>query len=284
METRLENAYRNSYVFVKSHYENFPVVLFSIPKELKKHIAVVYQFARQADDIADEGNFNPDSRLQMLNEYENDFNDSFSGTMKNDFWYALINTIERFSIEKKLFLDLISAFKQDVLINRYETFEELLDYCSRSANPIGRILLKIFNVNDSEALQASDKICTALQLTNFFQDLSIDLSKNRIYIPKEYMNIFGVDEQQMIKKKTNEKFQQLMKFLIGKTKILFDEGEIIFRYLPKSFRLQMKMTILGGEKILEKIALINYDVFTKRPKLNKKDFALILLNGLINNV
>lgn len=284
METRLENAYKNSLTFAKSHYENFPVVLFTIPKEIRKHIAIVYQFARQADDIADEGNFATETRLEKLNEYENDFNLSLTGKPKNDFWLALKNTIEKFSIEEKLFLDLISAFKQDVIKNRYETFEELLDYCSRSANPVGRILLKIFNVNNIEAITASDKICTALQLTNFYQDISIDILKNRIYLPKEKMKLFGVEEQQIKNKIADENFKRLLKTLLEETKIMFEEGKNIHRYIPINFQLQMKMTILGGEKILEKISLIDYDVFNKRPKLSKKDFAIILLNGLMNNV
>lgn len=284
METRLENAYKNSLTFAKSHYENFPVVLFTIPKEIRKHIAIVYQFARQADDIADEGNFATETRLEKLNEYENDFNLSLNGKPKNDFWLALKNTIEKFSIEEKLFLDLISAFKQDVIKNRYETFEELLDYCSRSANPVGRILLKIFNVNNIEAITASDKICTALQLTNFYQDISIDILKNRIYLPKEKMKLFGVEEQQIKNKIADENFKRLLKTLLEETKIMFEEGKNIHRYISVNFQLQMKMTILGGEKILEKISLIDYDVFNKRPKLSKKDFAIILLNGLMNNV
>lgn len=284
METCLEKAYKNSLIFAKSHYENFPVVLFSIPKEIKRHIAVVYQFARQADDIADEGNFATETRIENLNEYENDFNLSLTGKPKNDFWLALKNTIEKFSIEEKLFIDLISAFKQDVIKNRYETFEELLDYCSRSANPVGRILLKIFNVNDVEAIKASDKICTALQLTNFYQDISIDVLKNRIYLPKEKMKLFGVDEQQIKNRIVDDKFKLLLKSLLEETKIMFEEGHNILSYIPNSFQLQMKMTILGGEKILEKIPLIDYDVFNKRPKLSKKDFAIILLNGLLNNV
>lgn len=271
-------------IFAKSHYENFPVVLFTIPKEIRKHIAIVYQFARQADDIADEGNFATETRLEKLNEYENDFNLSLNGTPKNDFWLALKNTIEKFSIEEKLFLDLISAFKQDVIKNRYETFEELLDYCSRSANPVGRILLKIFNVNNIEAITASDKICTALQLTNFYQDISIDILKNRIYLPKEKMKLFGVEEQQIKNKIADENFKRLLKTLLEESKIMFEEGKNILRYIPINFQLQMKMTILGGEKILEKISLIDYDVFNKRPKLSKKDFAIILLNGLMNNV
>ena len=284
METRLENAYKNSLIFAKSHYENFPVVLFTIPKEIRKHIAIVYQFARQADDIADEGNFATETRLEKLNEYENDFNLSLTRKPKNDFWLVLKNTIEKFSIEEKLFLDLISAFKQDVIKNRYETFEELLDYCSRSANPVGRILLKIFNVNNIEAITASDKICTALQLTNFYQDISIDILKNRIYVPKEKMKLFGVEEQQIKNKIADENFKRLLKTLLEETKIMFEEGKNIHRYIPVNFQLQMKMTILGGEKILEKISLIDYDVFNKRPKLSKKDFAIILLNGLMNNV
>ncbi len=282
MEERINSAYKTSLTFSKEHYENFPVILFSVSKELKKHIAIIYKFARQADDLADEGYISQNERMFLLNEYEKDFIEALNGKFKNDFWLALKNTCDKFQIDKKLFLDLISAFKQDIIKKRYETDFEILDYCKRSANPIGRILLKIFKVEDNEALIASDKICTALQLTNFYQDVSIDIQKNRIYASKEMMRKYSVTEEDFLNLNCNENVKLLFKELIEKTYKMFNEGKVIQSYVPKSFLLQIRMTILGGEKILHKIVENDYDVFNKRPKLNKKDFLLILLKSFRN--
>lgn len=282
MEERINSAYKTSLTFSKEHYENFPVILFSVSKELKKHIAIIYKFARQADDLADEGYISQNERLFLLNEYEKDFIEALNGKFKNDFWLALKNTCDKFQIDKKFFLDLISAFKQDIIKKRYETDFEILDYCKRSANPIGRILLKIFKVEDNEALIASDKICIALQLTNFYQDVSIDIQKNRIYASKEMMRKYSVTEEDFLNLNCNENVKLLFKELIEKTYKMFNEGKVIQSYVPKSFLLQIRMTILGGEKILHKIVENDYDVFNKRPKLNKKDFLLILLKGFRN--
>jgi squalene synthase HpnC len=282
LEERINSAYKTSLTFSKEHYENFPVILFSVSKELKKHIAIIYKFARQADDLADEGYISQNERLFFLNEYEKDFIEALNGKFKNDFWLALKNTCDKFQIDKKLFLDLISAFKQDIIKKRYETDFEILDYCKRSANPIGRILLKIFKVEDNEALIASDKICTALQLTNFYQDVSIDIQKNRIYASKEMMRKYSVTEEDFLNLNCNENVKLLFKELIEKTYKMFNEGKVIQSYVPKSFLLQIRMTILGGEKILYKIVENDYDVFNKRPKLNKKDFLLILLKSFRN--
>ncbi|MDF1611800.1 MAG: squalene synthase HpnC [Stygiobacter sp.] len=282
MEERINSAYKTSLTFSKEHYENFPVILFSVSKELKKHIAIIYKFARQADDLADEGYISQNERLFLLNEYEKDFIEALNGKFKNDFWLALKNTCDKFQIDKKFFLDLISAFKQDIIKKRYETDFEILDYCKRSANPIGRILLKIFKVEDNEALIASDKICIALQLTNFYQDVSIDIQKNRIYASKEMMRKYSVTEEDFLNLNCNENVKLLFKELIEKTYKMFNEGKVIQSYVPKSFLLQIRMTILGGEKILHKIVENDYDVFNKRPKLNKKDFLLILLKSFRN--
>ncbi|MCX7875572.1 MAG: squalene synthase HpnC [Melioribacteraceae bacterium] len=278
----LKNAFNNSLSFAKSHYENFPVIFFTVPKEIRKYIAVVYQFARQADDIADEGNLSNEQRINLLNEYENNFLKSFENKYENEFWYSLKITIEKFNIEKNLFLDLISAFKQDVTKNRYKTESEILDYCRRSANPVGRILLKIFNVENQEAKMASDKICTALQLTNFYQDVSIDIKKNRIYVPESKMNKYNIVENDFYKGTMNDNLIMLFKDLTDETKKLFEEGKVIQNFIPKSFLIQMRMTILGGIKILEKIISNNYDVLNKRPKLNKKDFFEIFIKSLKN--
>lgn len=280
----LNQQYNNSQNFASSHYENFPVISLTLPKSIRKHVAVIYQFARQADDIADEGNFTSEQRIINLDEYSNKLKECVNGKYDNTFWSALGNTIDEKKLSSQYFHDLLSAFRQDILINRYEDFDQINDYCCRSANPIGRLMLQLFDIQDESIYQYSDKICTALQLTNFYQDVSLDILKNRIYIPLKELDKFGIRENVFEKKQINTNFQELMRFQLSRTKKLFKEGRSILKYLPKSFLVQMKMTILGGEKILEKIEEIDFDVLNFRPKLNKLDYLTIFLKGLFRNV
>jgi squalene synthase HpnC len=252
-----------------------------IPQNLRKHIAVVYQFARQADDIADEGNESVERRVKNLELYENTFSKSLKGKFQNDFWLALYNTIHEYNLTPKYFYDLLSAFKQDISKTRYHSFDEVLNYCERSANPVGRIVLELFNIRDEESSQYSDAICTALQLTNFYQDVSIDIKKDRIYIPINEMNKFGVKLNQFELKQNNTNFEQLLKFQVDRTKDYFSIGRNLFLRLPGKLEKQIKATVLGGEKILEKIEKINFNVLIHRPKLSKIDYMNILLKALI---
>ncbi|MFA5804367.1 MAG: squalene synthase HpnC [Melioribacteraceae bacterium] len=277
----LENTYNQALQFTKSHYENFPVVSLFIPHKLRKHIAVVYQFARQADDLADEGEQKSEIRTQNLELYEDAFSKSLEGKFQNDFWFALHNTIQEYNLTPKYFYDLLSAFKQDIFKTRYNSFDEVLNYCERSANPVGRIVLEFFNVRDIESIRYSDAICTALQLTNFYQDVSIDIKKDRIYIPIDEMDRFGVKLNQFELKQNNTNFEQLLKFQVDRTKDYFSIGRNLFPRLPGKLEKQIKVTVLGGEKILEKIEKINFNVLIHRPKLSKVDYMNILLKALI---
>ncbi len=277
----LEHAYQDAINFTKSHYENFPVISYLIKKELRKHTAIIYQFARQADDIADEGNFQPEQRLKLLNEYENSLINCLNGKAENGFWFALNNTIKEKHLSKENFLDLLKAFKQDVTKKKYENYNELLDYCKKSANPVGRIILELHGIKDKNAFKFSDDICTALQLTNFYQDVSIDFQKDRIYIPKEEMQQYKVEEHFFEIKENNSKFQALIKFEVERVEKLFINGRNLLRYLPFMLKIQILLTIKGGEVILEKIKKNNYDVLNKRPTLTKIDFAKIALAALI---
>ena len=180
---------------VKNHYENFPVASFLIPKYYRKEIALVYWFARTADDIADEGNLESVKRLDKLNNFEEEFRNSLNGISNNLNFVLLAKTINEKKLSDKNFINLLSAFKQDVIKKRYERFEEVLDYCKRSANPVGRILLELLKINDEEAIISSDKICTALQLTNFLQDTVIDFEKDRVYYPQKELRMFSVTEK-----------------------------------------------------------------------------------------
>ena len=276
---KINTSYKNALNFTKSHYENFPVISFFVPRELRKHVAIVYKFARQADDIADEGNISDEERLEQLESYELALSDSLNRKYRDNFWAALHNTIAAKKLSVENFFNLLKAFKQDVIKKRYEDFEDVLAYCSNSANPVGRIILELYNINDEETILYSDSICTALQLTNFYQDVSVDYNKGRIYIPADELDEFNIDQEIFESKKNNANFKKLMELQISRTKILFKDGSKILPKLPANLSRQIKWTISGGEKILEKIEEINYDVLNNRPKLSKFDYIkLIFVN------
>ncbi len=279
MNDLLNTAYQKAIDFTKSHYENFPVFSLFIPVELKKHIAIVYQFARQADDFADEGDVNETVRLENLQRYENQLNECLKGIYDNDFWMALHETINSFKLAQNNFYDLLSAFKQDVTKKRYDSYDELLNYCRRSANPVGRIILEIFGVYNEAALRYSDAICTALQLTNFYQDVSIDIKKGRIYIPLDELKSHDVDEKVFELKKNNTNFKTLLMHQVERTSDLFLEGWKLIPFLPDNLKKQIIMTILGGEEILKKIKINDYNVLEVRPELGKLDFIKIFFKA-----
>lgn len=264
----------------EGHYENFPVASLLIPKNYRKEIAVIYWFARSADDIADEGNIDPENRLAMLNKFELDFKDALNGSGENSNLKFLAQTIIKHNLDPKNFTDLISAFKQDVTKKSYSTFSEILDYCSRSANPVGRILLALFKITDEQAKIYSDKVCTALQLTNFYQDTNIDFEKGRNYYPQDEISMFKITQNMFELKENNPNIKALVKHNVERTQLLFDEGKKLLNYLNGRFKIEIKWTIAGGEKILEKIRKNDYDVFSARPKLSKLDFVFLLVKNI----
>lgn len=266
--------------FAKDYYENFPVASFLIPKAYRKDIAAIYWFARSADDIADEGNLEPEKRLALLDKFESDFKDALNGSGESVYFKFLAETILINKLDPKNFTNLISAFKQDVTKKNYSTFSEILGYCARSANPVGRILLELFNIADEEARLNSDKVCTALQLTNFYQDTIIDLEKGRNYYPQDEINMFAVTQNMFELKENNPNIKALVKHNVERTQQLFDEGKNLLNYLNGRFKIEIKWTIAGGEKILEKIGKNDYDVFSVRPKLNKLDFIILFVKSI----
>ena len=274
-----DKAYAEALNFAQSHYENFPVISFFVPKDLRKHIAIIYWFARTADDFADEGKFSESERTEKLNQFEDRLNETLKGNYTDGFDFALHKTITEKKLSPNHFYALISAFKQDVFKKRYLNYKEVLDYCSRSANPVGRIILELYGIINDEANSYSDKICTGLQIANFYQDVKIDFAKNRIYIPQNEMEKFGVYEKQFELKQNNLKFKKLMRFQIERNKKLFSDGKPLLHYLQGKLKFQISWTILGGEKILEEIEKIDYDVLSIRPKLNKIDYFSLMLKS-----
>ncbi len=272
----IESEYIKALSFAKNHYENFPVISFLVPKHLQKHIAIVYKFARLADDIADETNLPSDKRLSLLEDFSHKFNQALKNEFSNPFWETLINTINLFNLTPENFSRLLIAFKSDIRFTRFQTFPEILNYCSNSANPVGRIILELFGIREEKAIAYSDNVCTALQLINFYQDVSIDIKQNRIYIPEDELQKFSVTLDEIKKTNFSDNFRELMKFQIERVDSMFREGRNILSYLPFRLKIEIAWTILGGEKISSKIKEKNYNVLNYRPKINISDVSMIL--------
>lgn len=278
MET--EDTYKKALDFARNHYENFPVVSFLVKKELRKHVAIIYWFARTADDIADEGVISENERLGRLDDFEKRFNDALKGKFEDGFDRALAETIRTKNLSPAHFTALLVAFRQDIVKKRYASFEEVTGYCKNSANPVGRLILELYGIRNAEAFKYSDNICTGLQLTNFYQDSAVDIEKGRIYYPLDEMKNFGVAEKMFLLKENNSNLRELVKFSVRRTKTLFDEGKNLLHYLDGRLKLEIKWTILGGELVLEKIKRNNFDVLRQRPVISKRDFGGLLIKSL----
>jgi squalene synthase HpnC len=279
----LKDSYQFCLNLAKSHYENFPVASILIPKSKRKAIAAIYAFARIADDIADKENSTNETRTLKLIKYR----DLFINRLLSDEYPhlpAIYDTIDRFKLSQINFLKLIEAFIQDTRLQHYESMNEILDYCSKSANPVGRILLELFGIKNEEAFFYSDKICTALQLTNFFQDLSLDISNGRFYIPKEILEKFNLNYDQLIifsrTKEVNHDFVRMLDYLINFTMEYFSEGRKLLKYLSGFFKMEIKLTIYGGMEILKKIKKVNYNPFKRRPTLSKFIWLTLIIKTI----
>jgi squalene synthase HpnC len=272
-------AYSKAIELATSHYENFPVISFIIPKKYLYHIAIIYYFARSCDDIADLSEENVQEKLNKLQEYQ--FKIKNIDNYKNEmFFNALYYTFTTTQIKPDDLVDLINAFIQDLKVNRYHTFNEVLDYTKFSANPVGRMMLDLFNCGNDETYLLSDKICTALQLTNFLQDLKLDLKINRIYLPLNELAYFNLKEQDLFNNVYDIRFQRLYKHQINRIRKLFFEGSYLINYLPFRLKIYIKATVNGGLSILKKIENYNFDIYNNIIKLNKLDYIkLFLFNG-----
>ncbi len=280
----LNESYEKCQKLANEHYENFPVAKM-VPEKIRKHVAAVYAFARTADDIADEEHesiaADDPIRIEKLREFESQL-DVKDASQLNPNWnwifIALADTIKKFSIPDSLFRDLVSAFAQDVVKKRYTDFPELLDYCRRSANPVGRLVLLLHGINNDTLFKYSDDICSALQLANFWQDMSVDRLKNRIYIPQSDWQ--GTSESEIFADSANEKVKKVLSFQVERTAKMFDSGERLVKSLPFPLKLEIKLTLAGGRSILKKIAEQDFDTLSKRPKLGLFDKIKILLSAI----
>ncbi len=279
----LDEAYAHCEALARAHYENFPVGSLLVPRARRKHVYSIYAFARTADDFADEGyeiGLPESERLQSLDDWERQLEACYRGEASHPIFIALANTARELDLPQQLFLDLLSAFKQDVVKRRYRDFDEVLDYCTRSANPVGRLILLLFGYRDEKLHRLSDCICTALQLANFWQDVAVDLEKDRIYLPEEEMARFGVTEEELRNRRFSERYAALLKFQVDRTQGLFDAGRELPRLVSGRLAWELKLTWLGGVRILEKIRVQGYDTLRARPKITTADKIRLLLKTL----
>jgi squalene synthase HpnC len=258
------------------HYENFPVASLLLPAPLREPIEVIYRFARSADDFADEGDDPAEVRLQKLNDYRRQL-----AAPSSALFLDVGKIIREHHLPAGLFADLLDAFSQDVTKKRYANFSEVMDYCRRSANPVGRLLLHLFKRTSDSNLQQSDAICSALQLINFWQDVDVDYAKDqRIYLPQDEMARHGVMERHIAQKTCDDAWRALMKFQVDRTRELMLSGADLGKSLPGRLGLEIRATIQGGLRILEKIEHARFDVFRRRPKLRAYDWPLLLLRAV----
>ena len=279
----LDEAFSYCAALTNAHYENFPVASLFLPEEKRPYIQAIYAFSRIADDFADEFELNAEERLRKLNDWEGQLHRCYDGNAEHPVFVALRETIHRLDIPIDLLRDLLTAFKRDVTRHRYETFGDLLSYCRCSANPVGRLVLMTFGYRDENLSSLSDNICTALQLTNFWQDVAVDLKKDRLYIPIEDMKRFGYSLEDWKDGIFNERFQSLLKFEIERTRELFYRGAELPSLVDKDLQLELKLVWFGGMSILKKLVRVQCNVFHQRPKLNGFNKLMILLRGLFVN-
>lgn len=278
---QVEQAYAHCQQMVRSHYENFPVASFILPKHLRRPISVIYAFARNADDFADEGDWDADTRLEKLKDYDDKLEKiAAKQDIDDPVFIALADVIKQHALPLQLFHDLITAFRLDVTKTRYKDINDVWDYCRYSANPVGRLLLHLTKEDTTENLERSDAICSALQLINFLQDIEQDLSENnRIYLPQEDMLRFQVTEHQLKEKLSNEAILKLIQqqILYAREKMLF--GKPLGRAVRGRFGFQLRIMINGGLRVLELLEKQQNDLFS-RPRLGKRDWLRMVWRSL----
>jgi len=263
-----------------NHYENFPVASLLLPARLRRPVELIYSFARQADDFADEGDLQPEQRLSKLAEFGSELDRIELGERPLLPLFAdLVPVIKAHRLPVGLFRDLLSAFSQDVTKNRYADFGEVMDYCRRSANPVGRLLLHLYQATEARNLTCSDAICSSLQLINFIQDIEIDFRKNRIYLPKDEMAEYGVTEGQIADRTNGTAWQALMMFQIERARSMLLAGAPLARRLSGRVGLELRLIVMGGNRILDKLRAGRGDVFRHRPVLQSNDWLNVLFRS-----
>jgi squalene synthase HpnC len=264
------------------HYENFPVASRLVPARFRPAIVAIYRFARAADDLADEGTESPGARLAALAEFDRQLDLIENGeTPALPPFPALAVAVREHHLPLPLLRDLLSAFRQDVTTGRYPTYADVLDYCRRSANPVGRLLLALYRAENPANLAASDAVCTGLQLTNFWQDIGEDWQRGRVYLPREDLERFGVSEAQIGAQRVDDAWRRLLAFQTARARALLDAGRPLARALPLRSGLELSAVIAGGLRILDRIDAVGGDVFRRRPLLGPRDWLVVSYRALV---
>ena len=267
-----------------NHYENFPVASVLCPPRLRPPIAAIYWFARTADDMADEGDAAPETRLNDLAAYRADLMATASGLAPSARWADVFEplrpVIAQFKLPVDLLADLVSAFEQDVVKQRYASQAELDDYCRRSANPVGRLLLHLYGVQDTPSLQMSDCICTALQLINFWQDLSVDIPRGRIYLPADAWVTHGVDEAQLLGLESSPGAINLIAACARHARATMLKGSGLVHNVPGRGGWELRLVVQGGLRILDKMEALRFNTLKQRPKLGPWDVVVMAWRAL----
>ena len=285
-----EASYAACLRLARQHYENFPVASRLMPPASRPHIAAIYAFARMADDVADEGTESGASRLARLQVLRDRLHAAAAGqpqpadideTDTSQVFVALSATMALHRLDVGLFDDLLSAFRQDVVTTRYESWDQLLDYCRRSANPIGRLVLAVTGYRDVELDSRSDAVCTALQLTNFWQDLERDWLKGRLYLPLEILQAAGADERDLDRRRITPAWRAALQEVADRTRRLFLDGRPVADGVRGRLKWELRATWLGGMRILDRLEAVDFDVFRRRPTLGVVDAAAIVGRVLV---
>jgi hydroxysqualene synthase len=288
-QSRVRDAYSQCQTISRRHYENFPTASRLVTRDKRDALAAIYAFARAADDFADEpGQGSAETRLRSIARWREQLNECYSKPLeeiKHPVFLALADAIRRYELSLVNLDNLLRAFEQDVCTNRHRDFSSLLDYCTCSANPVGRLVLELFDYRDGTLLALSDFICTALQLANFWQDVAIDLARDRVYVPLDdlalcnltlaELDTFRLSSQPV----SDARWQRLMSLELGRTAELFEKGRILPEKVGRDLRRQLRITWLGGMHILESIQAVHYDVFRRRPSLSALGFAKLYLKS-----
>lgn len=268
----------------RAHYENFPVGSHLVPRLLRRHVYSIYAFARTADDFADEGyqahGLQGAERLAALDDWQRKLLACAHGQAEHPIFIALAATIKELQLPLTLLSDLLAAFKQDVVKRRYANFDEVLDYCTRSANPVGRLILLLFGYRDEQLHRLSDHICTGLQLANFWQDVAVDVKKDRVYLPQDEMADYGVSVDDLCAGRFSEEYAALLKVQVARTREQFARGRQLPELVRGRLRYELRLTWHGGMRILERIEDLGYDTLRQRPIISTTDKLRLLVRAI----
>lgn len=267
----------------RSHYENFTVVSALLPRRLIRHFNAVYAYCRWSDDLGDETSGGEEA-LRLLDWWRTELLTCYSGTPTHPVTVALRETIRRFAIPPEPFLNLLVAFTQDQHVTRYATFEQLVGYCRNSANPVGHLVLYLFECLDAKRAALSDEVCTGLQLANFWQDVARDYAIGRVYLPAEDRERFGVSEADIAAGKFTSQFRELMQFQVERARGFFDRGAALLPLLPRTARVDVDLFSRGGRAILAAIERSGFDVLTRRPEVGKREKLKLMLGAAMRTI